>query len=117
MNDSQLKNLFDYTKFHIGMYTTLTSALLAVLRFNQSSAQWLRICIVISLFCFLVAGACGGAIASNIPNFKTFADFEKDGLEVFGIRSLKYRNWAHFEHGFFWIGIVIAVVSIAISVF
>jgi hypothetical protein len=99
------------------MYTTLTSALLAILKFNQPSAHWLRVCLAFTLIFFLCAGACGGAIASNIPNFATFEEFDGKELEVFGIRSLKYRSWAHLEHGLFWIGILIAAVSIGISVF
>jgi hypothetical protein len=30
MMDDQLKMLYDYTKFHIGMYTTLVTAIIAV---------------------------------------------------------------------------------------
>jgi hypothetical protein len=80
VSESQLKFLFDYTKFHIGMYTTLMGAVVAFLKFNAKFTAagepwWLRLCLVITLLCFLGAGVCGGAIASNIP--------DNSGLQTF----------------------------------
>lgn len=120
MSDTQLKYLFDYTKFHIGMYTTLTGAVLAFLKFNPKfiagGEPWLRVCLIVTLFSFLGAGACGGAIASNIPDCKHNEDFATKELTALGIKHLKYPILAHREHGLFWFGILVAAVSIALSV-
>jgi hypothetical protein len=121
MSEGQLKFLFDYTKFHIGMYTTLIGAVIAFLKFTPGFTPggepwWLRLCLVVTLFCFLGAGACGGAIASNIPDCLPSEDFSTKELTALGIKPLKYPILAHYEHGFFWTGILFAAVSIALSV-
>jgi hypothetical protein len=121
MSDRQLKFLFDYTKFHIGLYTTLMGAVVAFLKFTHGLSEgeqpwWLRLCLVVTLFCFLGAGACGGAIASNIPDCKRSEDFATKDLTALGIRHLKYPRLAHWEHAFFWTGILVAATSIAFSV-
>jgi len=54
------KILFEYTKFHIGVYLTLVTALVAVLGFGRANG-WtaeprLRIALFIPILCLVVAG-------------------------------------------------------------
>jgi hypothetical protein len=108
----QLKLLSDYTLFHIGLYTTLVSTLIALAHFRRAKVQGaLYVVLVCTVICFIVAGAAGGVIASNIPNFSTFASYDGANLEVFGRATMPYRLWAHVEHGAFWVGLVIAAVG------
>lgn len=111
--DHQLSTLFDYTKFHIGLYSTLITGLFAIVAFavdpKKSNvlvyllpyAKW-------TAGFILVAGAAGGVIASNIPNHETFKDFSGAKLPIFGIRSFTYAVFATVEHLAFWIAIGIA---------
>ena len=66
----QLKLLSDYTLFHIGLYASLISGLTALAHFKGASFErkLFRV-LLVTVACFLVAGAAGGVIASNIPNY------------------------------------------------
>jgi hypothetical protein len=101
------------------MCTTLTGAVLALLKLNPTflagGAHWLRWCLLITLLCFLGAGACGGAIASNIPDCKPSEDFATKELQALWTKGLKYPKLACGEHSLFWFGILVAVASIAVS--
>jgi hypothetical protein len=109
----QLKLLSDYTLFHIGLYTTLITVLSSLVHFDLRlhNTSWLLGCIAFTMACFLVAGASGGAIASNIPNYASFAEYDRAKLDVFGVPSFRYRTWAHIEHIAFWLGLVVSVVG------
>jgi hypothetical protein len=115
----QLKLLFDYTLFHIGLYATLITALTSLVHFDSrlQNAPWLLGCIACTVLFFLVAGAAGGAIASNIPNYESFSDYDKVALDVFGTPTLKYRTWAHVEHIAFWLGLLVSVVGFIVAAF
>ena len=63
----QLSNLMTYTVFHLGAYITLGAAVIAAGAITNVDHPALRF----SLICMLIAGACGGVIASNIPEYKT----------------------------------------------
>jgi len=106
--DPRLKMLFDYTLFHVGLYTTLISALFALMTLGHAHEDFLKITVA----CFLIAGAAGGAIASNIPLYSTFADYTTSKLTVFGIGGLNFWVLAHVEHGAFWAGIIVAAIGI-----
>jgi hypothetical protein len=109
----QLKLLSDYTLFHIGLYTTIISTLIALVHFRRPNFKKPQLFSILqfTVFCFIVAGAAGGAIASNIPNYPSFGAFDKGGLNVFGFTCLSYRAWAHVEHGAFWVGLITAAVG------
>lgn len=109
----QLKLLSDYTLFHIGLYTTLISTLLALIHFRHGNAkQPLFRILKLTVLCFIVAGAAGGVIASNIPNYETFKQYDCDSLPVFcWAHTMPYRMWAHVEHVSFWIGLLIAAAG------
>lgn len=111
----QLRMLFDYTVFHIGLYTTLVSALFALMTFGHAHRRVMHtVCYLkVTVACFLVAGAAGGAIASNIPNYRDFGEFCGAELSVFGLPPLLQYSWlAHIEHGAFWVGIIIAAIGL-----
>lgn len=70
----QLKLLFDYTKFHIGLYTTLTAAYIALMtsdygkKFSTPNMYQVLGAVVM----FLVAGFAGGIIASSCTHYASF---------------------------------------------
>jgi hypothetical protein len=112
----QLKLLMDYTKFHIGMYATLCTALVAVLSSNQFKTnegyEFYRPYLLGTLICFTAAGMFGGLVGSSIPfytNWDTFIS-AKVGFSV--IPTL----WCtKLEHGAFWLGIVVALAGIFLT--
>jgi hypothetical protein len=125
-DDKRLRTLFDYTIFHIGVYTTLVSGLLGVFAWanvnpDAPAAHFLPLhCIKWAVIFFLLAGAAGGAIVSNIAENETFESLTSKPLKVFWFehlpcdcltRFLHYDYVSRFEHLAFWIGILIAAVG------
>jgi hypothetical protein len=111
MTESQLDKLYDYTKFHIGVYTGLIAALAAVLAKITGLPHELAVCIKITLVCFCLAGICGGIIGSTISVDKD--DLLRDKpVGPWCLKIFTAKGWAHLEHGCFWLGILVSVVAI-----
>lgn len=114
VDNNQLNCLFDYTKFHIGVYMTLIGLLLGA-QLNPVSRALLEPVhrwIVFTVICYAIAGAAGGAIISNIPDSKTYETFAIEKLDLFGLKTFKYIAWAHIEHASFWLGSIALIYSI-----
>ena len=81
MSDERVARLFDYTKFHIGLYMTLGAGLVAVVAAAADEKSVLRALVSYpkllagSVFLMFVAGAAGGVIASSLTQVTTFDDF------------------------------------------
>lgn len=113
----QLKLLFDYTKFHIGVYATLVSLLIGFISLGPASLHPIQhLCLAATTVAFVLAGACGGVVASNIPNLSGMEDFRNSDLGTAWLfpnwLRMKGPKWATLEHLFFWIGIIIALVGL-----
>jgi hypothetical protein len=106
--DPRLQNLFDYTKFHIALYATLLTLLITALGYIKLE---IVVAVKFTIVCFTLAGACGGIVASNAYESDTLDDFLKKPIGIAFIQ-LPGRDWAHWEHFFFWVGIIVAIVSI-----
>lgn len=119
--DEQLKHLYDYTKFHIGMYMTLIIGIVGIFTNETIFTAYIEVMpwIGFSLFFFLLAGMCGGLIASSIPFYRKFEDFIKADLFPWGFDShlLCAKTITHLEHTFFWLGTIILVVGAILEVF
>ncbi|HEV2860864.1 MAG TPA: hypothetical protein VGX48_07660 [Pyrinomonadaceae bacterium] len=137
----QIKQIYDYTKFHVGLYATLLTGLLALVTFgfgDELNDLYLfdllaakSILYVIAVL-FLVAGVSGAIVASSIVYTdwnECFGGEEVDFMDgtwkwkIFKPRLsdadgwpkggiLSLSKWATFEHWAFWLGIAIAVFSI-----
>jgi H+/Cl- antiporter ClcA len=75
--DERLKALMEYTKFHIGLYTTLCTLLVGVMGLGGPKGHvtpmlpyffW-------TLIFFAIAGMFGGLIGSSLPEYTTWKDF------------------------------------------
>lgn len=116
--DLQLERLYDYTKFHIGIYISLTTGILAALKYKTTEKTDLLY--ILPILCFAMAGMSGGVICSNIPNYKTYSasqillreedpepttvmPFLDGEFHSLGF-NLSYKNWSALEHNFFWSG-------------
>ena len=112
--DEPLKQLLDYTKFHIGMYVTLTTLLIGVLTSDKvtlvktSYAYWLAA----TLLCFLAAGAAGALVASSAPDFASYKDMMDARIGPWDKELINARLVVHLEHTFFWLGIAAATVGL-----
>ena len=113
--DDQLQQLFDYTIFHIGLYTTLITVIIAVFANDSLNkiyySNYLSY-IKVVLLLFLIAGAAGGLVASSIPFFKDFSTFSQAWIGPWGLEVIPSILCTHIEHTAFWIGIGVAVVGL-----
>jgi hypothetical protein len=112
--DEQLKQLFDYTKFHIGMYTTLIAAIIGVFANDSLKAAYSGMTpyIKVSIVFFLVAGAAGGLVASSVPFFNTFEAFSKSRLGPWSLKLVPAIWCTHIEHTAFWLGCLVAAYGL-----
>ena len=99
MENSQLQNLMSYTIFHIGAYITLLGIIIGFA--NKSlNENFFKV----PFLCYLIAGICGGIIASNIPEYSSFNEFANSKIGFWIFNVFKYKTWAFVEHLTFWIG-------------
>ena len=87
----RIKLLFDYTKWRIGIYTTLGTLIITVLGFGR-----LTLCIPLLWvsFAFIgIAGLSGGLIASTLPECDTLEEFFRSPTGVWGINQMSGRAW------------------------
>jgi amino acid transporter len=112
--DDQLKQLMDYTKFHIGMYTSLATLLIGVLTLEKAKldvatfSPWL----LVTLVFLVLAGMAGGMVGSSIPSFSAYSSFLESRLGPWRSEWFTGAVWIHLEHTFFWISIVTAVAGV-----
>jgi hypothetical protein len=113
-NYDKVKLLFDYTKFHIGLYTTLGTLFVGVLTFSQAHLPTCsRVLLWLGVICVGVAGLAGGVIASTLPHMDSIQMFWTKRLGPFGSErvSLTGENWTYLEHGAFWAGLLLAAAA------
>jgi hypothetical protein len=112
--DKGLELLFDYTKFHIGVYLTLAAAYIT-LATSQLGARLNPNFVWLALMFIIVAGFAGGVIASSLTQTKsvTVESFLKEHTGPWGTAWFTGKWWTYIEHTSFWIGIVCVVLSFA----
>lgn len=117
--DDQLKSLFAYTKFHIGMYTTLVGAIVAIFANDAINDNYLFFApyAMGAVSLFLLAGMFGGLIASSIPEHTTYSEFTSSLIGPWNLRFLASRTCIHLEHTFFWLGSLIAVIGLGVALY
>jgi hypothetical protein len=106
----RLKLLFDYTKFHIGMYATIGGILMASLKYGPIWKEVNGFFLIAALIFFALAGLAGGVVASSIPKYQGYSSFM--AADIFPHKCKEHfadtgENWTHKEHLCFWIGVVL----------
>jgi hypothetical protein len=99
-NSEQIKLLFEYTKFHIGMYSTFATAVLALLA-GEFAEGW-SICeplLAWSLLPIALAGIAGGVIASSLPHLYGRSDIREADIGPLWFEKWKLKGWTYVEHG------------------
>ena len=110
-----LKLLMDYTKFHIGLYVTLFSAIVVAIEKDILPSKP-KGALPLAALLLVLAGAAGGVIGSSIPNASSFTKFQADHLGPLWMRGsgLRYKTWAALEHFFFWLAILVVAATLVI---
>lgn len=120
-NLKKLELLYDYTKFHIGLYLVLVSAYITlatskigrkdVLPILQPALVWIAVGL------FMAAGIAGGVVASGVSQSRSNSaeDFLREKIGPWSTTLLPARVWVYIEHTAFWLGLVFAVLSFVFS--
>ena len=115
-----LEMLFDYTKFHIGLYLTLTASYIAAAALKIREGVHLPLeprLVVPAVICFMLAGLAGGVIASSITQTETRSSkaFLSEQIGPWDVKALRLKalHWTGIEHTAFWLGLVLAALSAA----
>lgn len=115
-NAEQVKLLFDYTKFHIGLYSTFASAVLAVLA-GTFADGWIicRTLLAWSLLPIAVAGLAGGVIGSSLPHMFGTEDIREKPIGPLTFEKMgKLKTWTYLEHVSFWLAFLLAAAALVI---
>jgi hypothetical protein len=102
MEDSRLGNLLSYTTFHVGIYISLVTAFIGAGIFGKLDHPVLHW----AVGCFLVAGMCGGVVASNITAHRNMDEFSAAEHGSWLFKRIRYNYWTFIEHLAFWLGIL-----------
>lgn len=133
--DAQLKRIYDYTRFHIGLYLTLSTGILAALKYKTPKDTDNEF--ILPLGFLLAAGVCGGIVGSNIPNYLTYSSeyvevklldgqerknqFVRvipfiEGVHRFYIPlkefDISYSKWIRLEHTAFWLAVACLLILV-----
>lgn len=111
IEDKRLERLFDYTKFHIGIYLSAGGGLVTLIGFSAKAEEstfiakliGLPISLAVSLALMVVAGMAGGIIASSCTECVIYSELWDKPHGPFGLKLLRGRFWAAIEHGAFWL--------------
>jgi hypothetical protein len=120
-----LEMLYDYTKFHIGLYLTLTASYIAVATIKTKDALGDESALLetnpyflwSAVFFFVLAGLSGGVIASSITQHigGSSEDFLNKQIGPWRGKAIHMagRKWTYVEHTSFWLGLICAIFSFA----
>jgi hypothetical protein len=116
--DAALKSLellFDYTKFHIGVYLTLAASYITIAT-SDIGPTVKRCPAYIATLLFALAGLAGGVITSSITQCEcgSSAVFLKQqiGPWAFDALTMEALYWTWVEHTAFWAGLAVALFSL-----
>lgn len=106
--------MFDYTKFHIGVYISLASAVVAVLGLKKTYQFEVEASLmIIGVINIMIAGLAGGTIVSRLTQVLSYDEFWTMKTGPGRAAWLTGEEWTYLEHASFWIGLVCIFIAIA----
>jgi hypothetical protein len=113
-----LELLYDYTKFHIGVYLTVAGAYLtaAFATVNNKPVLPLNLYFLGPAVLFtMIAGFSGGVIVSSLTQWHSGGseDFLKSEIGPWDWSQFRFvaSSWTYVEHTSFWLGLIAAAAS------
>jgi hypothetical protein len=108
----QLKLLFDYAKFDIGLYTTVATIFTAAIAFEPAVFKFHRGLLSLAVGFICLAGMAAGIIASRCAHFTSRSELWAAKIGPFRWSCLKGEHWTYVQHVCFGIELVAAVLSV-----
>ena len=113
MKFEQFKLVYDYIKFHMGLYL-VTPPVLALLAeaFGVKDSSWFRWSLVASIVVYFISGVDAGIWMGKNINARWSPDFlEKIDKTMFTER----RQFMH--HTLYWVGLIIGLTGLFVAIF
>lgn len=116
-DDNRLERLYDYTKWHIGLYLTLGGGLVAGIGYMYRDGQPFHHILkgpflLFSFIAMVFAGIAGGVIGSSLAYTKKWEEFWEMKQGFWGIEPLTGKDWTHVEHICFWLSLSLATTGV-----
>jgi hypothetical protein len=121
MEDAQLERLYDYTKFHIGIYLSAAGGLAALIAVAADGAAQQKFvaglvgapwALGVAFVCVAIAGVSGAIVATSTIESSTYIDFLSSKQGAYGIEPFSGKTWVTLEHGFFWLSLLFLGVAV-----
>jgi len=116
----KIEMVYDYAKFHIGLYASVIAASIAIGKIQggeTSPGSLLKVASMVGVGCVLAAGACGAMVAVNTPDLlhKSYFEFKSTKLTALTKITMRVENWLCWEHRFFWAGLLLILATTLIA--
>jgi len=117
MDDRRLERLYDYTKFHIGIYLSAAGGLTTLIslankdKIDMHKYFGLPWAVGVSLLFMVLAGIAGAVVATSAIESETYIAFIKSPQSVYGFKLLG-KTWVTTEHACFWVSLAFLLVSV-----
>jgi hypothetical protein len=118
-DDKRLERLFNYTKWHIGIYLSAAGGLSAF--FVAASEKKLGdavtgitypLAFAAALVSIICAGIAGAVVATSCIENQTYRRFWCRPAGAFGIYPFPGAVWVRIEHGMFWISLICLAIGV-----
>lgn len=112
--DKRLERIYDYTKWHMGIYFSAAGALTAGIGYLAERKEpqaplplidhpWI---LLLAIVFMLLAGVCGAMVASSCTECNTYEELWDGKHGPYSLKLYPGRIWARCEHSFFWLGVL-----------
>ena len=113
-NATTVERLFDYTKFHITVYTTLATLLVAAASdYMNSTFVPSLVYIRAAVVAILGAGLAAGVVAASMPEGAGKVKVWDWRTGPYNWHVMSIRSWTFVEHTSFWVAAVLALLAFA----
>nr|WP_158651820.1 hypothetical protein [Marinobacterium profundum] len=114
-NEVRIERLYDYTKFHVGLYASLVFGVIALIGIGQGEVlddQFVVGLAAVSVLSWVISGIAGGVILGTLVELDCSLEyFQKNLWGPFGRFRMLGKYWENLEHLSFWVGVLAAVSS------
>jgi hypothetical protein len=120
----RLKLLYDYEKFHIGLYGAMITGFIAILSVWGKEFHWsLKLVLALAIVSLLVAAICGAVLASSVIDIydthkhwgiggnseADLTSFWTTKLGPYNVKLWKAHEWWRVGHTAFWLAVILVV--------
>jgi hypothetical protein len=121
VEDKQLERLYDYTKFHIGIYLSAAGGLAALIsaaaagsaeRSYFASLVGSPLALAASFGFMVAAGIAGAVVATSTIESASYKAFLIARHGAYGLNPFSGKAWVTIEHASFWLSLLCLAIGI-----